>query len=142
MINDLRGKPSSSPAERWEWNCDRARICAPRCHGLAHSPLGQRHEDAVRKLFADEKLPTPQIIQPMSRTKTRPRSFFEQIKKHHDHVEAFISNVSFGLVVESLDGYALRSLFRSIEYSTWPMYQYSAEIKKLFGKWPRYVVGL
>jgi NAD(P)-dependent dehydrogenase (short-subunit alcohol dehydrogenase family) len=103
---------------------------------------GSADEAAVLKRFADENLPTPHIVQADVVNKEETEELLGQIKRHHEHVEAFISNVSFGMVVESLDDYALRSLFRSIEYSAWPMYQYAAEIHKLFGKWPRYVVGL
>lgn len=103
---------------------------------------GSADEDAILKLFADQGLPKPHIVQADVANKEDTAALLEQIKAHHDHVEAFISNVSFGLVVEKLEDYQLRSLFRSIEYSTWPMYQYAADIHKLFGRWPRYIVGL
>lgn len=103
---------------------------------------GSADEDAIRKLFADEKLLAPRIVQADVANKEETLALLQEMKTAHDHVEAFISNVSFGQVVESLDDYQLRSLFRSIEYSTWPMYMYAAEINKLFGRWPRYVVGL
>src|SRR5262249_50679650 len=38
--------------------------------------------------------------------------------------------------------YVRRSLFRSIEYSAWPMVEYPRRIKDVFGRYPRYVVGL
>ena len=103
---------------------------------------GSADEDAVLKKFSDEKLPTPHIVQADVANREETADLLAQIKQKHDHVEAFISNVSFGLVVEKLEDYALRSLARSIEYSAWPMYQYADDIRKLFGRWPRYVVGL
>jgi NAD(P)-dependent dehydrogenase (short-subunit alcohol dehydrogenase family) len=103
---------------------------------------GSADEDAVRKLFADENLPTPHIVQADVANREETADLLAQIKARHDHVEAFISNVSFALVVQSLDDYQLRSLARSIEYSAWPMFQYADDIRKLFGRWPRYVVGL
>lgn len=103
---------------------------------------GSADEDAILKQFADEQLPAPRILQADVANKEDTAELLGRIKAEHDHVEAFISNVSFGLVVEKIEDYKMSSLFRSIEYSTWPMYQYSADIKALFGRWPRYVIGL
>lgn len=103
---------------------------------------GSADEDAIYKQFADAKLARPHIVQADVANHDETHELLAQIKHAHDHVEAFISNVSFGLIVEKLDDYQLRSLARSIEYSAWPMYQHAADIKKLFGRWPRYVVGL
>ena len=75
---------------------------------------GSADEDAILKLFADQGLPKPHIVQADVANKEDTAALLEQIKAHHDHVEAFISNVSFGLVVEKLEDYQLRSLFRSI----------------------------
>jgi enoyl-[acyl-carrier-protein] reductase (NADH) len=60
----------------------------------------------------------------------------------HDAVEAFVSNVSVALLVRGFEDYVSRSLFRSIEYSAWPLVAYPRRIRELFGRYPRYVVGL
>jgi NAD(P)-dependent dehydrogenase (short-subunit alcohol dehydrogenase family) len=69
-------------------------------------------------------------------------ALLEQMKKHHDSLEVFVSNVSVALVVKGLDDYEKRSLYKSIDYSTWPMFAYTRDTKKVFGKYPRYVIGL
>jgi NAD(P)-dependent dehydrogenase (short-subunit alcohol dehydrogenase family) len=38
--------------------------------------------------------------------------------------------------------YKLRSLIKSIEYSAWPVVAYTRALKEVFGRYPRYVVGL
>jgi NAD(P)-dependent dehydrogenase (short-subunit alcohol dehydrogenase family) len=103
---------------------------------------GSADEDAVRKRFADEDLPPPRIVQADVANREDTIELLAQIKSRHDAIEAYIANVSFGLVVEKLDDYQLRSLARSIEYSAWPMYQYADDIRHAFGRWPRYVIGL
>jgi len=103
---------------------------------------GSADEGEVCARFAREGLTPPRIVQADVGNREESLALLAEIKQHHDHVEAFVSNVSFGLVVQSLDDYELRSLFRSIEYSAWPMYQYAEDIHKIFGRWPRYVVGL
>jgi NAD(P)-dependent dehydrogenase (short-subunit alcohol dehydrogenase family) len=103
---------------------------------------GSADEDAVRKQFADEGLAAPHIVQADVANAEDTAMLLDQIKAKHEHVEAYIANVSFGLVVEKLADYQLRSLARSIEYSAWPMFQYADDIRAAFGRWPRYVIGL
>jgi 3-oxoacyl-[acyl-carrier protein] reductase len=45
-------------------------------------------------------------------------------------------------VVHDLDDYSKRSLFKSIEYSAWPIVAYPQQIRRMFGAYPRYIVGL
>jgi NAD(P)-dependent dehydrogenase (short-subunit alcohol dehydrogenase family) len=103
---------------------------------------GSADEGEILKRFAAESLPTPNIVQADVVEADDTTALLTEIKRHHDRVEAFISNVSFGLVVNSMKDYQLRSLFKSIEYSAWPLVQYTDEIHKLFGCYPRYVIGL
>jgi NAD(P)-dependent dehydrogenase (short-subunit alcohol dehydrogenase family) len=143
MINDLRGKAVLITGGTMGIGLATALSFARQgaVAWMTHR-WGSADEDAIFKLFADAGLPKPHIVQADVANKDDTAALLEQMKAHHDHVEAFISNVSFGLVVEKLEDYRLSSLFRSIEYSTWPMYQYSHDIKQLFGRWPRYVIGL
>jgi enoyl-[acyl-carrier-protein] reductase (NADH) len=60
----------------------------------------------------------------------------------HDRVDVFISNVTAAPVVGSLDDYSARALRQSIEYSAWPLVAYTRRIKEVFGRYPRYVVGM
>jgi enoyl-[acyl-carrier-protein] reductase (NADH) len=46
------------------------------------------------------------------------------------------------LVVRDLQDYSKRSLFKSIEYSAWPLFAYTKRIHEVFGKYPRYIIGL
>jgi enoyl-[acyl-carrier-protein] reductase (NADH) len=57
-------------------------------------------------------------------------------------VGVFVSNVSAALVTADLNDYSPKALFRSIEYSAWPMYEYPARLHATFGVYPRYVIGL
>ena len=57
-------------------------------------------------------------------------------------IDIFVSNVSFALRTQSLEDYKKRSLFKTLEYSTWPLIDYTRRIKARFGRYPRYVVGI
>lgn len=103
---------------------------------------GTADEDSVLRAFAEAGAPAPLIVQADVANAEDTQALLALIKAEHEHVEAFISNVSVGLVVKDFDDYEKRSLFKSIEYSTWPMIEYTRQIKTVFGRYPRYVVGL
>lgn len=103
---------------------------------------GTADEDEIFAKFEAEGAPRPHIVQADAGVDEDTQALLEEMHKHHEAVEAFISNVSFALVVKGLDDYNLRSLHRSIDYSAWPMYSYSEQIHKKFGRYPRYIIGL
>ena len=103
---------------------------------------GTADEDQVVARFTAEKLEPPHIVQADVSQDEDTLALLEQMKREHDHVEAFISNVSVALVVKGVDDYEKRSLFKSIDYSAWPMFEHMRHIKTAFGRWPRYVIGL
>jgi len=103
---------------------------------------GTADEGEVGARFAEIGAPEPLIIQADVANAEDTAALLAAIHEEHDAVEAFISNVSFGLVVKDFEEYEKRSLFTSIEYSTWPMVEYTRRIKAVFGRYPRYVIGL
>jgi NAD(P)-dependent dehydrogenase (short-subunit alcohol dehydrogenase family) len=64
------------------------------------------------------------------------------LKKTYPGIGVFVSNVSAALVVDKLEDYSAKALFRSIEYSAWPFYEYTVRLKEAFGQYPRYVIGI
>jgi len=103
---------------------------------------GTADEDEVRRLFSQEDLGQPRIIQSDASREEDTIKVLEEIRARHDQIEAFISNVSVALVVQGLEDYSRRALFKSIEYSAWPMFAYPQQIKQIFGRYPRYIVGM
>jgi NAD(P)-dependent dehydrogenase (short-subunit alcohol dehydrogenase family) len=103
---------------------------------------GSVEEADVVARFASEQLPTPHLVQADVARDEETDALLQAMRQRHDSVYAFISNVSMALVTKGLADYDKRALFKSIEYSAWPMFAYTAAIKKIFGRYPRYVVGL
>ncbi len=66
----------------------------------------------------------------------------EEIAKKEKKIDIFISNVGFAQRTMTLDEYKKKSLFKTLEYSTWPMIEYSRKIKKVFKSYPRHIVGI
>ena len=103
---------------------------------------GSADEDAVRTAFAGAGAPAPMIVCADVASEADTATLLAAIKAEHETVEAFISNVSVGRVTRGFEDYEKRALFKSIEYSTWPMVEYTRQIKAVFGRYPRYVIGL
>lgn len=57
-------------------------------------------------------------------------------------IDIFISNVGFSLKTPSFDDYKKRSLYKTFDYSTWPLVDYTRKIKKIFGKYPTRILGI
>jgi len=66
----------------------------------------------------------------------------EKLSAAAGKIDIFISNVSFALRTLSLADYKKRSLFKTLEYSTWPLIDYTRRIKERFGSYPKYVLAI
>jgi 3-oxoacyl-[acyl-carrier protein] reductase len=98
--------------------------------------------DQVKQKFRNLKGPEPLIVEADVAEGEDTTALLDAIARKHDSVDFLISNVAFALRTSGPDDYSLRSLFRSIEYSAWPMFTYTQAIKDRFGRYPKYVVGL
>ncbi|HZU99199.1 MAG TPA: SDR family oxidoreductase [Planctomycetota bacterium] len=103
---------------------------------------GTADEGEVLRAFAEAGAPPPRIVNADVCVQEDMVALLEQLHREHERIEAFISNVSVGLVVKGLEDYEKRSLLQSIEYSAWPMVAYTQRIREVFGHYPRYVIGL
>jgi NAD(P)-dependent dehydrogenase (short-subunit alcohol dehydrogenase family) len=57
-------------------------------------------------------------------------------------IDIFISNASTALLTDSLEAYKKKSLFKTLEFSSWPMIEYSKKINAQFGAYPGYIIGI
>lgn len=92
--------------------------------------------------FEEKKAPKPVLIQADVSQDEDTDALLEQIKKNQSQVDVFISNVGFAQSPKNLEDYKKRSLYKTFDYSSWPMVEYTRRIKKAFGKYPRYVLGI
>src|SRR4030095_12710275 len=61
---------------------------------------GTAEKEAIFAKFREEDLPPPNIIEADVAQGEDTDALLQQLRQRHDHIEAFISNVSVGLVVE------------------------------------------
>jgi NAD(P)-dependent dehydrogenase (short-subunit alcohol dehydrogenase family) len=103
---------------------------------------GSADEDDVRRRFAEARAPAPLIAAADAANDDDTDALLEQVKRERGGIDVFVSNVSMALIVKSVDDYSRRSLHRSIDYSAWPFVEYTRRIHGVFGRYPRYVIGL
>jgi NAD(P)-dependent dehydrogenase (short-subunit alcohol dehydrogenase family) len=103
---------------------------------------GSADEDAIRRAFAGAGAPPPAVVQADAREDDDVCGVLRAIRRQHDRLDVLVSNVAFGGVVHSVDDYARRTLQTSIDYSAWPMVSHTLAARAIFGRAPRYVIGV
>jgi NAD(P)-dependent dehydrogenase (short-subunit alcohol dehydrogenase family) len=103
---------------------------------------GTADEDQVLRRFADSGSRRPLIIRADAGNAEDTANLIEELRRHWDRVDVFVSNVSVALMIGELGDYSMKALSRTIEYSTWPMVAYPERIRQKFGSYPRYVIGM
>ncbi len=112
------------------------------CRVTVTHKWGSADEAAIRRQFADAGAPPPHIVAADAANDEDTDALLLAIKQEHDAIDVLVSNVSMALVVKSVEDYSRRSLHRSIDYSAWPFFEYTRRIREVFGRYPRYVIGL
>jgi NAD(P)-dependent dehydrogenase (short-subunit alcohol dehydrogenase family) len=103
---------------------------------------GSIEEEDIIGEFTSKGLPAPYIRQSDVINNDDTKELLEDIKARFGRLDVFISNVSFANLVKSLDDYNEGSLLKSIEYSCWPMVEYTRQMKAVIGEYPKYVIAL
>ncbi len=103
---------------------------------------GSIEEEDIINEFKARNLPPPYLKQADVINNEDTIDLLTEIKSRFGRLDVFISNVSFANLVKSLDDYNEGSLLKSIEYSCWPMVEYTRQMKNVLGVYPKYVIGL
>lgn len=102
---------------------------------------GSADEAEVRAKFAAAGAPAPAIVEADVSKDPDTLALLEQVRRDHDRIEVFLSNVCVVQIAQGVESYSRRALDKSLEYSAWPMVAYLQHVKRLFGHYPRYTVG-
>lgn len=99
-------------------------------------------EDEIRRQFKEIGAPDPFIVEADASNVEDTRALVKQLRDRHERIDVFVSGVSLAQKTRGIHDIKRSSLLRSIEYSVWPTIEYLQEMEKVFGSYPRYVVGL
>lgn len=103
---------------------------------------GSANEDEIRRQFAAAGAPEPFIVQADVSNDDDTTALLEAMKERHEQIEILVANVALALLVRDIDAYKKRALYQSMDYTTWPMFAYTKRIEQVFGRYPRYIIGL
>jgi len=103
---------------------------------------GSVEEEDIIADFTKRGLPAPFLKQADVINNDDTTGLLTEIKERFGRLDVFISNVSFTTLVKSMDDYKEANLLKSIEYSCWPMIEYTRQMKAIFNAYPKYVIGL
>lgn len=66
----------------------------------------------------------------------------DKIAEISDGLDIYISNVGFALKAQDLSDYKKRSLYKTFDYSSWPLIDYVKQAKKRFGRYPGNILAI
>lgn len=103
---------------------------------------GSSKEGEVLEFFERCDAPKPMLFEADVSREEDTVSLMNSLKDLVNGIDIFVSNVGFALKAETLDDYRKKSLYKTFDYSSWPIIDYTKRIKEGFGRYPRYVVGI
>src|SRR6185295_18337279 len=99
---------------------------------------GSADLDVVRRRVADAGGPEPLFVQADIALEEDTIALLAQVKDRFGRIDAFISNASAALVVNSIDDYSARGFLKSMQHAAWPSFGYLQAMKEQLGAYPRY----
>jgi NAD(P)-dependent dehydrogenase (short-subunit alcohol dehydrogenase family) len=106
---------------------------------LTHS-WGSADEDDLRAVFRRAEAPEPLIVQAdITRSEDTTR-LFETIRVECGRLDAFVSNASNAVTVQSVEDLTERAFLKSMRATAWPTVEYVLAAKRQLGSYPRHVV--
>lgn len=103
---------------------------------------GSADEDALRARFAALGAPEPMIVEADVSRDEDTQNLLARIKAEHATIDVFVSNVAVVQRGEGTLELQRRSLYKSLEYSSWPFVGYLHAIHRVFGRYPRYALAM
>jgi NAD(P)-dependent dehydrogenase (short-subunit alcohol dehydrogenase family) len=92
--------------------------------------------------FASEGLIKPELIEADASLEEDTKKLLTGIREKEPRIDILVSNVGFSARILSLSEYKKRTLYKTLDYSTWPLIDYTKTIKEVFGSYPGSVVGI
>lgn len=103
---------------------------------------GSADLDELRGQFEELGAPEPLFEMADVSRQEDTTALMERIKSRGLGVDIFISNVAFAARTPDLKSYRKRSLFKSLEYSAWPLVDYVEAMENVLGAYPGHVVAI
>lgn len=104
---------------------------------------GSVEEEQLQARFRAERLAEqPCLLEADAGSEADTQKVLREIFNHCEHIEVLVSNVAFAQLVRGLEDFQKRALMRSLDYTAWPLVDYTLQTKEIFGRYPRYIVAV
>lgn len=103
---------------------------------------GSADVDQVGATFESAGLPAPDIVESDAARGEDVRAVLDRIHARHERLDALVSGVAFAPLTHGLEDYTRKGLAAAIDYSAWPLVSHTQAAREVFGRYPRYVVGI
>lgn len=103
---------------------------------------GSADDEVLYQAFERAGASRPHLLQADAGNDADVRDVLTHIRERHASLDVLVSNVAFGPVVGSVRDYSRRALQTTIDYSAWPIVSHVTTTQDVFGRAPRYVVGV
>jgi NAD(P)-dependent dehydrogenase (short-subunit alcohol dehydrogenase family) len=101
---------------------------------------GSADEVVLREQFRCAEGPEPLIVEADITRAEDTTKLFTTIREQCGRLDAFISNASAAVTVQSTDDLTERAFLKSMRATAWPVVDYTLAAKKILGAYPRYVI--
>lgn len=103
---------------------------------------GSADQNELMDQFKKVNAPAPVLLEADVSVDEDTKNLLAEIGKNEKKIDIFVSNVGFAQRTKTLDEYKKKSLFKTLEYSTWPLISYTRGIKEQFGAYPENIIGI
>ena len=103
---------------------------------------GSVDENELIAEFADAGLSTPYIVESDASDRQATTALMRYARERVERLDVVVSNVTFAKVIQDLVDLKRSSLELSLRYSAWPVVDLVQTAHEVFGRFPRYVLGI
>jgi NAD(P)-dependent dehydrogenase (short-subunit alcohol dehydrogenase family) len=98
-------------------------------------------EHAARRGFAESGAPDPEIHFAVAGRGEETSRIVCDLRRRYDSVDVLVSSAA-AHAIGGVEDYCANALFAAIGSSAWPLIDYTLRIREVFGRCPRYVIGV
>ncbi len=103
---------------------------------------GSVPDEEVIEAFRQVGAVTPTVVEADVSRDEDTDALLELISQTHQKVDILVANAVLAQRVTGLSDYKRSSFFKTLEYSAWPLIEYTQRIRERFGRCPRRVIGI
>jgi NAD(P)-dependent dehydrogenase (short-subunit alcohol dehydrogenase family) len=101
---------------------------------------GSADEGELKRQFVAIGAPEPLIVEADVARGDHTKALFALIAGHYGRLDAFVSNASAAVTIQSFEDYTERGFLQTMRASAWPVVDYTMAARQCLGRPPRYVI--